>query len=131
MERTLKAPMAAICTAVLTATASLDAQAFPINIKNGPQAAWLGSGQCGDGRTNAKRKPEEDIQLNWILGFLSGRAASGGRDFLANVSNDEIWRMAAVTCAAQPHSLLGTIAFGIERDLIARHKATRRGLFGN
>ena len=113
----------ATCLAALALLGSApSATAFPVDIKGGVDVRFLDSGLCRAWRHGAKRSAADDLQLNWVLGFLSGRATARGRNYLAKVSNEQVWAMVIDKCAAMPGSPLGTAAYGIERDLLKRRR---------
>ena len=76
---------------------------------------------CGSWRFNGKAgDPMVAIQLNWILGFLSGRASSTQVDLLANVDGPSVKLWVDNYCRANPLDDLVKASYSLERELASR-----------
>lgn len=88
------------------------------------QSRWMGDATCGGWRAapaDFNQLPKAAL-LNWVLGFLSGRAEPGDKDFLADVQVSSIAAWVDNYCAANPLDYLVTAAFELEKVLIARRE---------
>ena len=93
-----------------------------LDLKRVVSVRFVGTNQCQAWRPGERMSPDDTVKLNWVLGFLSGMAVADKEHFLDGVSNEEIWAMVVAGCAAQPDNNLGTVAFGIRRELRNRHR---------
>lgn len=85
---------------------------------------WMGDATCAGWR-NAPRdfnSIQKSVLLNWVLGFLSGRAAERNDDILARVEVSSIAAWLDDYCAANPLDYLVTASFELEKALTRRRE---------
>lgn len=92
----------------------------------GVNVKYMGETSCGAWRHDLRH---DDIRkaavLNWVLGFLSGRAMDSGRDVLAMTDQASISAWLDNYCRANPLESVVTASFELERELDRRLTAAQ------
>lgn len=82
---------------------------------------WMGNISCGSWPRNEPIGTDnKSLRLNFILGFLSGRASATGIDIMADTDIESISAWLDNYCAANPLASLMEAAKPLEKELIAR-----------
>lgn len=119
MKRQLIALGLGLAIASSTTAASAQQQAI--------QNRWMGDATCGGWRAAPAdyNQLQKAALLNWVLGFLSGRAQPGVRDVLDDTQVSSVVAWLDNYCADNPLDYLVTAAFELEKVLIARRERAR------
>lgn len=113
---TLKATAALACVVMFAGAGSASAGDF----KAGVMAGFVGSADCHTWDATERKSSENAVKVSWVLGFLYGRAADRKRDFPVPVETTDIWDRVDRKCRQEPRKQIGTVAYEIERDLLAK-----------
>ncbi|WP_374578231.1 hypothetical protein [Phenylobacterium sp.] len=90
------------------------------DFKAGVAAHYVGQGTCMGWNVADREGGANSAQVNWVLGFLYGRAAYRKRDFRVPIDTAEVWNRIDRKCRSDPRKQIGTVAYEIERELLAR-----------
>ena len=114
---------AALSAGALALSGPSGAQTRPAIQMHPYTARYVGPGSCGAWsqlRGLQVTQPAKAVPLNWILGYLSGRAAATGFDLLdvVDIESASVW--IDNYCQANPLDFLGTAAARLGDELERR-----------
>lgn len=113
---TLRAIAALACLVMIVGAESTSAA----DLKAGVIAGFIGPETCQAWHASDRDSSENAVKVNWVLGFVYGRAAARKRDFPVPVQTTDIWDRVDRKCRRDPWKQIGTVAYEIERDLLAK-----------